>query len=140
MLRASIRSAIKKYAIKHGLKILDDPNHHKMMRKELCMNIFPFGNDGADPSIIIKLVFNFLLWQNVFNIIYFKLTAPTCLLDAGIYRLYTVTSILRYPGDIDFDYTVQLFVNPKFVKVEKEAQFYSGTFKGKVNFLMSTIS
>ena len=42
--------------IKHGLKILDDPNHHKMMRKELTMNIFPFGNDGTDPSMVIKLV------------------------------------------------------------------------------------
>ena len=81
MLRASIRSAIKKYKIKirdeimtlsrkisvssyvselkkikQSLKILNDPNHHKMMRKELTMNIFPFGDDGADPSIIIKLV------------------------------------------------------------------------------------
>ena len=56
MLRASIRSAIEKYDIKEGLKILDDPNHHKMMRKELTMNIFPFGDDGTDPSIIIKLV------------------------------------------------------------------------------------
>ena len=79
MLRASIRSALKKYKtqialkviignlsysmleselvkIEESLKILDDPNHHKMMRKELVMNIFPFGNDGTDPSIVIKLV------------------------------------------------------------------------------------
>ena len=56
MLRASIRSAIKKYNIKKGLEILDNPNHHKMMRKELVMNIFPFGDDGTDPSIVIKLV------------------------------------------------------------------------------------
>ena len=56
MLRASIRSALKKYNIEKGLEILDNPNHHKMMRKELTMNIFPFGNDGTDPSIIIKLV------------------------------------------------------------------------------------
>ena len=56
MLRASIRSAIEKYDIKEGLKILDDPNHHKMMRKELTMNIFPFGDDGTDPSMVIKLV------------------------------------------------------------------------------------
>ena len=65
---------------------------------------------------------------------YFKLTTPSCLLDAGIYRLYTVTSILK-----DFDYKVQLFVNPKFKKLEKEGQFYFGTFKGKVNFLIGTI-
>ena len=69
-----------------------------------------------------------------FDILYFKLTTPSCLLDAGIYRLYTVTSILK-----EFDYTVQLFVNQKFKKLEKEAQFYSGNFEGKVNFLMSTI-
>ena len=56
MLRASIRSAVKKYNIKNGLEILDDPNHHKMMRKELTMNIFPFGDDGTDPSMVIKLV------------------------------------------------------------------------------------
>ena len=56
MLRASIRSAIEKYGIKHGLEILDHLNHHKMMRKELTMNIFPFGDDGTDPSMVIKLV------------------------------------------------------------------------------------
>ena len=79
MLRASIRSALEKYKtkialnviignlsssmflselvkIEKSLKILDDPSHHKMMRKELVMNIFPFGNDGTDPSIVIKLV------------------------------------------------------------------------------------
>ena len=67
MLRASIRSALKKLKIKrgyisehknikHALKIIANPNHHKMMRKELVMNIFPFGDDGTDPSIIIKLV------------------------------------------------------------------------------------
>ena len=43
--------------IKHSLELLDNPNHHKMMRKELTMNIFPFGNDGTDPSMIIKLVY-----------------------------------------------------------------------------------
>ena len=79
MLRASMRSAIKKYKIKIALKVIsgeissstfeseldaiknvleyiDNSNHHKMMRKELTMNIFPFGNDGTDPSMIIKLV------------------------------------------------------------------------------------
>ena len=87
MLRASIRSALQKYRnhiglindsevstenisfsvleskllnIEKSLRILDDPNHHKMMRKELCMNIFPFGNDGADISMVIKLVYSFL--------------------------------------------------------------------------------
>ena len=42
--------------IKHALGLLDNPNHHKMMRKELTMNIFHFGDDGTDPSIIMKLV------------------------------------------------------------------------------------
>ena len=79
MLRASIRSALKKFKIQiavkvflgnlnasifqselvnieNALKIIDNPNHHKMMRKELTMNIFPFGTDGTDPSLIIKLV------------------------------------------------------------------------------------
>ena len=65
---------------------------------------------------------------------YFKLTTPSCLLDAGIYRLHTVTWIMK-----EFDYEVQLFVNPKFKEMEKEAKFYSGTFKGKVKFLISSI-
>ena len=56
MLRASIRSAIKKYNIKNGLEIIDNPNHHKMMRKELTMNIFPFGDDVTDIHTVIKLV------------------------------------------------------------------------------------
>ena len=92
MLRASIRSAIKKYKIhidlkvssgdlsssifdsemvhiENALKIIDFPNHHKMMRKELTMNIFPFGNDGTDPSMIIKLVRNehLISFDNLFK-------------------------------------------------------------------------
>jgi len=110
MLRASIRSAVEKYDIKNGHKIMNNPSHHKMMRKELCMNIFPFGLDGADPIMAIKL-----------------LTTPSGLLDAGIYRLHTVTSIIK-----KFDFESQLFVNPKFETKEKEASFYSGTFEGKV--------
>ena len=64
MLRASIRSAVKKYNIKDGLKKLEDPYHHKMMRNELTMNIFPFGDDGADPLNIIKLVTKDYLTHN----------------------------------------------------------------------------
>ena len=56
MLRASIKAAIKKFNIKNGLEILENPNHHKMMRKELCMNIFPFGDDGNDLRMVINLV------------------------------------------------------------------------------------
>ena len=56
MLRASIRSAAIKYNIENGLKILENPNHHKMMRKELTMNIFPFGNEGTDIGLVMKLV------------------------------------------------------------------------------------
>ena len=47
--------------IEHALELLDNPNHHKMMRKELTMNIFPFGDDGTDSAMIIKLVcFSFM--------------------------------------------------------------------------------
>ena len=116
--------------IKHSLELLDNPDHHKMMRKELCMNIFPFGNDGADPRLAIKLVRyiikKFKLYFRL-NRHIFQLTTPSCLLDAGIYRLHTVTSILK-----NFDFEPQLFVNPKFKTIEKEASFYSGTFEGKV--------
>ena len=63
MLRSSIRSAIEKYNIKKGLEIIENPNHHKMMRKELAMNIFPFGNDGADLLTLIKLV----RYENIFQ-------------------------------------------------------------------------
>ena len=79
MLRASIRSALKKcnnkialkilsgnilisiamselIHIKKSIEILVNPSHHKMMRKELCMNIFPFGDNGADPRLAFKLV------------------------------------------------------------------------------------
>ena len=88
MIRASIRSLLKKYKIENGLEILDDPNHHKMMCKQLTMNIFPFGNDGTDPFMVIKLVCimkfsylfmkskneskqNFLSWQHL--LVYSKL-------------------------------------------------------------------
>ena len=56
MLRASIKAAIRKFKIKNGLEILRNGNHHKMMRKELCMNIFPFGDDGADLRLALQLV------------------------------------------------------------------------------------
>ena len=87
MLRASIRSALEIYKIKINLKrisekvfsifkselvnienalqLLDNPNHHKMMRKELTMNIFPFGDDGTDIFTVIKLV-----WLRISTIIY----------------------------------------------------------------------
>ena len=66
----------------NALKIIDDPNHHKMMRKELTMNIFPFGNDGADPRIIIKMVrIEFIILQKFnilnlrYNILCYKITS-----------------------------------------------------------------
>ena len=104
--------------------MLNSPDHHKRMRKELCMNIFPFGNDGTDLSTIIKLVFDFYTYLKLFYEI--QLTTPSSLLDAGIYRLHTVTSILK-----NFDFEPQLFVNPKFEGKEKETPCYSGTFEGK---------
>ena len=130
MLRASIRSAVQKYHIENGLKMLDDPDHHKRMRKELCMNIFPFGNDGTDLSTVIKLVIAFLTLFVLFtNKI--KLTTPSSLLDAGINRLHTVTSILK-----KFDFEPQLFVNPQFEKEEKETPYFSGNFEGKVQYFI----
>ena len=57
-------SSVISVDIEKSLKILDDPNHHKMMRKELVMNIFPFGNDGTDPSIVINLVCNRTIYLN----------------------------------------------------------------------------
>ena len=57
----------------------------------------------------------------------FQLTTPSSLLDPGIYRLHTVTSILK-----NFEFEAQLFVNPKIETGEKETPFFSGTFKGKV--------
>ena len=63
----------------------------------------------------------------IFYLNLFQLTRPTSLLDAGINRLHTVTSILK-----QFDFEVQLFVNPKFQTEEKETPFYSGTFLGNV--------
>ena len=68
----------------------------------------------------------FILIFSTFFLI-FQLTTPTSLLDAGIYRLHSVTSILK-----NFDFELQLFVNPKFEPEEKETPFYSGTFLGKV--------
>ena len=56
MLRASIRSTLRKNNIINGLATIEGPEHHKMMRKELSMNIFPFGNEGTYPSTVIKLV------------------------------------------------------------------------------------
>jgi len=111
MLRASLKSAIKKFNIQNGLEILENENHHKMMRKELCMNIFPFGDDGADLRLVINL-----------------LTKPSCLLDAGLNRLRTVTSILK-----NFDFEPQLYVNPKFARYNDDAPFYCGTFEDAFN-------
>ena len=84
MLRFSIRSALKKYNIKKGLEILDNPNHHKMMRKELIMNIFPFGDDGMDISMIIKLV-NLLENLNLISNLYLN-----CILYSSKIELFNL--------------------------------------------------
>ena len=57
----------------------------------------------------------------------FKLTTPSSLLDPGINRVHTVTSILK-----TFKFEAQLFVNPKIETEEKETPFIYGTFEGKV--------
>ena len=51
----------------NGQATLEGPNHHKMMRKELIMNIFPFGNEGTDPSTVIKLVNDFHYYSFIIN-------------------------------------------------------------------------
>ena len=66
MLRASIRSTLRRNNIINGLATIEGPEHHKMMRKELTMNIFPFGNEGTDPSTVIKLVwFSYLFFIKI---------------------------------------------------------------------------
>ena len=57
----------------------------------------------------------------------FQLTTPSSLLDPGIYRLHTVTSIIK-----DFDFEAELYVNPKIEKEEKMTPFFTGTFKEEV--------
>lgn len=54
MIRTSIRSALKKNRIESDF--IEQQNHHKILRKEISMNVFPFGDDGADSAIIIKSV------------------------------------------------------------------------------------
>ena len=54
MIRASIRSALRKFGIKSDY--LEQENHHKIMRREIAMNVFPFGEDGAFPYVIIRAV------------------------------------------------------------------------------------
>ena len=54
MIRTSIRSTLRKYRIESDF--IDQDSHHKMMRKEVAMNIFPFGADGTDPSLVIRAV------------------------------------------------------------------------------------
>ena len=56
MIRASMTSVIKKFNIENGLELLKNENYHKMMRRELCMNICPFGDDGTDPRMVMILV------------------------------------------------------------------------------------
>ena len=63
----------------------------------------------------------------ILTISYFQLTTPTGLLEPGLKRLHTVTSIFK-----NFEFEAQLFVNPKFETDEKDAPFYSGTFEGTV--------
>jgi len=90
MLRSSMRAAVRNNPSKSNANILTKEEHHKLMRKEIVLNVYPFGNDGTDPSIVVKL-----------------LTTPSCLLDPGILRLSSVTSVLK---NIEFE--SQIFVNP----------------------------
>ena len=71
MLRASIRTILKKYHIgiesedtigieSDEISRLVNDDNHKIMRKQITMNIFPFGNDGTDPALVIRAVIIFI--------------------------------------------------------------------------------
>ena len=44
------------------LKILENPNHHKKMRRESTMNIFAFENDGTNPQWFLNWYFFINNW------------------------------------------------------------------------------
>ena len=54
MIRASIRKTLRNR--QNLLPMLDNDEHHKVLRKEIVLSVFPFGNDGTDPSLVIKAV------------------------------------------------------------------------------------
>ena len=56
MLRTSIRSAIRNNCGNISTATIGKKEHHKLMRKEMILCIFPFGNRGTDPSLVIKMV------------------------------------------------------------------------------------
>ena len=50
---------------------------------------------------------------------------PTCLLEPGIRRLHSVSSIFR-----NFEFETQLFINPEKIEDYENAEFYTGSFAG----------
>ena len=52
-----MRAALRNNPPANNSGIFAKKEHHKLMRKEIVLNVFPFGNEGTDPSIVIKLVF-----------------------------------------------------------------------------------
>ena len=56
MLRTSLRAAIRNSSGNISTAIIGKKEHHKLMRKEIILCIFPFGNQGTDPSLVIKMV------------------------------------------------------------------------------------
>ena len=57
----------------------------------------------------------------IYKLYYFQLTSPSCLLEAGILRLNSVTSILK-----NFEFDSQLYVNPTKIEDFPNAK---GTFQ-----------
>ena len=64
MLRSSMRAAVRNNPSKSNANILTKEEHHKLMRKKIVLNVYPFGNDGTDPSIVVKLVCSRVLLSN----------------------------------------------------------------------------
>ena len=59
---------------------------------------------------------------------------PSGLLEPGIRRLYTVTSILE-----NFEFEPQLFVHPLSIKKEASTPFFSGSFRGNFEIKKTTL-
>ena len=93
------------------LKILENPNHHKKMRRESTMNIFASENDGKDPQW-------FLNW-------YFLLTTDY----ENWYFLEINPFLFTQSWTLPASYEPQLFVNLKDEGEEKATPFQTRNFE-----------
>ena len=46
------------------LSELINDEHHKTMRKQILMSVFPFGNEGTDLALVIRAVILLFVLQN----------------------------------------------------------------------------